>query len=120
MYTLANGTTVCNAWIEEKGKYYYVDFTGCLMMNNYTADGFYVKDDGSWDKSVKQRKDESEQKSDDYRLYRTHGGVLRPSGTDVPRDNRGGSDSQTSTQTDVDVVYRPDDGYGSQGFDTET
>ena len=58
MYTLANGTSVSNAWIEEKGKYYYVDFTGCLMMNNYTADGFYVKEDGSWDKSVKQRKDD--------------------------------------------------------------
>jgi hypothetical protein len=59
-YTLANGNPVSNCWVDEKGKYYYVDFSGCLMKNNYTADGFYVKDDGSWDKSVKQRQDDVE------------------------------------------------------------
>ena len=60
VYTMANGTSVQNAWIEDKGKYLYVDFTGCLMKNNYTADGFWVGDDGAWDRSKPQRMDDVE------------------------------------------------------------
>ena len=60
IYTLKDGSSVHNAWIEDGGKYKYVDFSGCLMKNNYTADGFWVGEDGCWDTSVKQRKDDAE------------------------------------------------------------
>ena len=60
IYTLKDGSSVHNAWIEDGGKYKYVDFSGCLMKNNYTADGFWVGEDGCWDTAVKQRKDDVE------------------------------------------------------------
>ena len=60
VYTMADGSSVQNAWIENKGKYLYVDFTGCLMKNNYTADGFWVGDDGAWDMTKPQRTDDVE------------------------------------------------------------
>lgn len=59
VYTQSNGTSVQNAWVENKGKYLYVDFTGCLMKNNYTADGFWVGDDGAWDKTKEHRTDDA-------------------------------------------------------------
>ena len=59
VYTQSNGTSVQNAWVENKGKYLYVDFTGCLMKNNYTADGFWVGDDGAWDNTKERRTDDA-------------------------------------------------------------
>lgn len=60
IYTMADGNQAKNVWVEEDGMYYYVDFTGCLMKNNYTADGFWVGEKGYWDRSKKQRKDDVE------------------------------------------------------------
>ena len=61
IYTMADGNESKNVWVEDDdGMYYYVDFTGCLMKNNYTADGFWVGEKGYWDRSKKQRKDDVE------------------------------------------------------------
>jgi hypothetical protein len=60
IYTMADGNQAKNVWVEDDGMYYYVDFTGCLMKNNYTADGFWVGEKGYWDRSKKQRKDDVE------------------------------------------------------------
>lgn len=60
VYTMADGNEAKNVWVEDDGMYYYVDFTGCLMKNNYTADGFWVGEKGYWDRSKKQRKDDVE------------------------------------------------------------
>jgi hypothetical protein len=60
IYTMADGNEAKNVWVEDDGKYYYVDFTGCLMKNNYTADGFYVGDEGYWVRKEKQRQDDVE------------------------------------------------------------
>jgi uncharacterized protein YceK len=61
IYTMADGNEAKNVWVEDDdGMYYYVDFTGCLMKNNYTADGFWVGEKGYWDRSKKQRKDDVE------------------------------------------------------------
>lgn len=40
-------------WVKDGDKYYYVDESGCRMLNNYAFDGFYVGRDGSWDNTVK-------------------------------------------------------------------
>ena len=60
IYTMADGNEAKNVWVEDAGKYYYVDFTGCLMKNNYTADGFFVGDEGYWVRKEKQRQDDVE------------------------------------------------------------
>ena len=60
VYTMADGNSAINVWVEDGGKYYYVDYTGCRMKNNYSPDGFWVGEDGSWVSSVKQRKDNAQ------------------------------------------------------------
>ncbi len=57
---MADGNSAINVWVEDGGKYYYVDYTGCRMKNNYSPDGFWVGEDGSWVSSVKQRNDNAE------------------------------------------------------------
>ncbi len=59
-YTLEDGSSSKNVWVYEDGKYYYFDFSGCLMRNNYTVDGFWVGDDGSWDETKGRRVDNVE------------------------------------------------------------
>jgi len=39
------------SWIEsmlEKGTWYYVNAFGEMIVNNYTADGYYVVENGIW------------------------------------------------------------------------
>ena len=40
-----------NMWVKDGGKFFYVDASGCRMLNNYSHDGFYAGSDGSWVKS---------------------------------------------------------------------
>ncbi len=58
IYTLSDGTSVHNAWVKDGDEYYYVDYTGCLMRNNYSPDGFWAGEDGSWYTSVARRTDD--------------------------------------------------------------
>ena len=60
IYTLSDGSYVMNVWVEDNGKYYYVDYSGCLMKNNYTPEGFWAGEDGSWYESVPQRTEDLE------------------------------------------------------------
>jgi hypothetical protein len=38
-------------WVNDGGKLYYVDASGCKIRNNYAHDGFYAGADGLWDQS---------------------------------------------------------------------
>ncbi|SFG15023.1 zinc ribbon domain-containing protein [Oribacterium sp. WCC10] len=58
-----NGRLVKDTWVQDKGKYYYIDEDGYMMTNGYTPDGYYVKSDGSWDPDVKQLGQEDSKKS---------------------------------------------------------
>lgn len=57
-YRDSEGSYVSNVWIEDGGKEYYVDYSGCLMRNNYSADGYWVQSDGSKDTSKPQINEE--------------------------------------------------------------
>ena len=46
-----SGEVARAVWIEDGGKYYYVDASGCKMIGNYAHDGFFAGGDGSWDQS---------------------------------------------------------------------
>lgn len=48
-----SGECARSVWVNDGGKLYYVDASGCRMRNNYAHDGFYAGDDGEWDKSKK-------------------------------------------------------------------
>lgn len=37
-----------NAWIKDKGKWYYLDSSGKMLHNTYTPDGYYVGSSGAW------------------------------------------------------------------------
>lgn len=37
-----------NAWIKNKGKWYYLDSSGKMLRNTYTPDGDYVGSSGAW------------------------------------------------------------------------
>lgn len=37
-----------NAWIKDKGKWYYLDASGKVLRNTYTPDGYYVGSLGAW------------------------------------------------------------------------
>jgi len=52
-YVFPNGTYARSVWVKDGGRLYYVDVSGCRMLNNYAHDGFYAGADGSWDKKVK-------------------------------------------------------------------
>lgn len=60
IYTAVDGSSVMNVWVEDGGKYYYIDYSGCLMKNNYSQDGFWAGEDGSWYESVPQRTEDPE------------------------------------------------------------
>lgn len=51
-YTIS-GEFARSVWVNDGGKLYYVDASGCKMRNNYAHDGFYAGNDGQWDKSKK-------------------------------------------------------------------
>ncbi|MBP5497993.1 MAG: hypothetical protein J6X81_01295 [Muribaculaceae bacterium] len=52
-YTFPDDKTLRSQWVIDGEKIYYVDPSGCRMKNNYAYDGFYVGNDGAWDRSVK-------------------------------------------------------------------
>ena len=52
-YTFPSGVYARSQWVKDGDKLYYVDVSGCRMLNNYAHDGFYAGPDGSWDKKVK-------------------------------------------------------------------
>ena len=61
IYKTQSGGTAENSWIDgQDGYYYYVGFDGCMVTKNYTPDGFWVDEEGHWDKSVPQRMDDTE------------------------------------------------------------
>lgn len=44
-----SGIMARSAWIKDRGKYYYVDESGCLAHFTYAHDGYCVAKDGTWD-----------------------------------------------------------------------
>ncbi|MBO5999606.1 MAG: hypothetical protein J6P87_07945 [Lachnospiraceae bacterium] len=64
VYYKADGSEARNEWVEEGGKYYFIDHSGCLMRDCYTSDGYWVAGDGSWMQSVPQRTDDPEPLAD--------------------------------------------------------
>ncbi|MBO6150160.1 MAG: zinc ribbon domain-containing protein [Clostridium sp.] len=61
IYKTQGGGTAENTWIDnEDGYYSYVGFDGCMVTKNYTPDGFWVDEEGHWDRSVPQRMDDPE------------------------------------------------------------
>lgn len=53
VYEFPSGEYARSQWVKDGDKLYYVDVSGCRMLNNYAHDGFYAGSDGSWDPSVK-------------------------------------------------------------------
>jgi hypothetical protein len=49
-YTIS-GEYARSVWVNDGGKLYYVDASGCKIRNNYAHDGFYAGADGLWDQS---------------------------------------------------------------------
>lgn len=60
VYTFTDGEQAKACWVEDAGKFYYIDYSGCAMKNNYTEEGFFTKDDGSWDDTIPMRIDNTE------------------------------------------------------------
>lgn len=52
-YVFPSGEYARSQWVKDGGKLYYVDVSGCRMINNWAHDGFYAGSDGSWDPTVK-------------------------------------------------------------------
>ncbi len=52
-YVFPSGIYARNQWVKDGDKYYYVDASGCRMIDNYAYDGFYAGKDGEWDRTVK-------------------------------------------------------------------
>lgn len=52
-YVFPSGEYARNQWVKDGNQLYYVDVSGCRMINNYSHDGFYVGQDGALVKSVK-------------------------------------------------------------------
>ena len=46
-----SGIMARSTWVKDKGKYYYVDESGCLAHFTYAHDGYCVARDGTWDQS---------------------------------------------------------------------
>ncbi|MCR5841351.1 MAG: hypothetical protein K6G86_04655 [Bacteroidales bacterium] len=46
-----SGIMARSAWIKDRGKYYYVDESGCLAHFTYAHDGYCVAKDGTWDRT---------------------------------------------------------------------
>ncbi len=53
VYVFPSGEYARSQWVKDGDTFYYVDISGCRMLNNWAHDGFYAGNDGSWDKSVK-------------------------------------------------------------------
>ena len=64
VYHKADGSDAVNEWVEEDGKYFFLDHSGCLMKDCYSSDGYWVAGDGSWMESVPQRTDDPEPLAD--------------------------------------------------------
>lgn len=47
-YLQEDGSYAASQWVEEDGKFYYLDGTGRMMENTTTPDGYLVAADGSW------------------------------------------------------------------------
>lgn len=53
VYEFPSGEYARSQWVKDGDKLYYVDVSGCKMLNNWAHDGFYAGSDGSWDRSVR-------------------------------------------------------------------
>ena len=69
MYFSKAGVEVRDTWVGDRGKYYYIGPDGTMIRDNYSADGFWVGNDGSWDRSVPQRQSDPEPRTGTYEGY---------------------------------------------------
>ncbi len=60
IYYKKDGSEARNEWVEDGGKYYFIDHSGCLMKDSWSSDGFRVGRDGAWIESVPMRTDDPE------------------------------------------------------------
>jgi len=49
-YQNDDGSYPSNQWMEIDGKYYYFNENGYMLSNTLTSDGYYVLEDGAWQK----------------------------------------------------------------------
>jgi len=125
-----NGRLVKDVWVEDKGKYYYIDEEGYMMTDGYTPDGYYVKSDGSWDSSISQKKSGSSENLpdgvDDYdpTTYAVTGGEFEDLGDDIfmYKDSKGKYVRNTWVMSKGKCYFIGPDGarinnnYASDGF----
>ena len=52
-YVFPSGEYARSQWVKDGDHLYYVDVSGCRMLNNWAHDGFYAGADGAWDRSVR-------------------------------------------------------------------
>ena len=52
-YVFPSGEYARSQWVKDGDRLYYVDVSGCRMLNNWAHDGFYAGADGAWDRSVR-------------------------------------------------------------------
>ena len=52
-YVFPSGVYARSTWVKDGDKLYYVDVSGCRMLNNWAYDGFYAGSDGTWDRTVR-------------------------------------------------------------------
>ena len=60
VYYKKDGSEARNEWVEDGGKYYFIDHSGCLMRDSWSSDGFRVDKDGAWIESIPMRTDDPE------------------------------------------------------------
>lgn len=51
-YVFPSGEYARSQWVKDGNTFYYVDVSGCRMLNNWAHDGFYAGADGQWDRSA--------------------------------------------------------------------
>ena len=56
MYFNADGSYLADQWVGN----YYLDSSGCMLRNSWTADGYWVGNDGAWQPQWGQRYDYAE------------------------------------------------------------
>ena len=60
VYYMPDGSEAVNTWVDNQdGYYYYIGFDGCMVKNNYSADGYWLDTEGKWDRSVPKRLDDA-------------------------------------------------------------
>ena len=94
MYMNSVGDYMANVWVQDSdnGKYYYTGPDGCMIKDNYSADGYWCGSDGQWDTSVKQRNEDPEPNTGTYE------GFVATWKVEITKDSKYGTATHTYTE----------------------